>query len=69
MITNRCKFEKICILYPSKRSEIKLLIFCVINKYRVKQLTIFERTVVETSDLKNCTMVNCVYESELCATL
>ena len=34
--------------------------FCVIYKYRVKQLMIFERTVAAASDFKNCTMVNCV---------
>ena len=34
--------------------------FCVIYKYRVKQLMIFERTVVAASDFKNCMMVNCV---------
>ena len=33
--------------------------FCVIYKYRVKQLMIFERTVAAASDFKNCTMVNC----------
>ena len=32
---------------------------CVIYKYRVKQLMIFERTVAAASDFKNCTMVNC----------
>ena len=30
--------------------------FCVIFNFCVKQLTIFERTVVAASDLKNCTM-------------
>ena len=34
--------------------------FCVIYKYRVKQLMIFERTVAAASDFKNCRMVNCV---------
>ena len=33
--------------------------FCVIYKFRVKQLMIFERTVAAASDFKNCTMVNC----------
>ena len=33
---------------------------CVIYKYRVKQLTIFERTVAADSDFKNCMLVNCV---------
>ena len=33
--------------------------FCVIYKYRVKQLMIFEHTVAAASDFKNCTMVNC----------
>ena len=33
--------------------------FCVIYKYRVKQLINFERTVAAASDFKNCTMVNC----------
>ena len=33
--------------------------FCVIYKYRVKQLMIFERTVAAASDFKNYTMVNC----------
>ena len=35
--------------------------FCVIYRYRVKQLMIFERTVAAASDFKNCTMVNCDY--------
>ena len=33
--------------------------FFVISKFCVKQLSIFERTVVAASDFKNCTMVNC----------
>ena len=33
--------------------------FCVIYKYRVKQLMIFEHTVAAASGFKNCTMVNC----------
>ena len=33
--------------------------FFVISKFCVKQLTIFERTVVAASDFKNCTMVHC----------
>ena len=35
--------------------------FCVIYKYRVKQLMIFERTVAAASDFKNCTMVNRIF--------
>ena len=35
------------------------IVFCVIYKYRVKQLMIFERTVATASDFKNCTMANC----------
>ena len=46
------------ILYPSKLLPNKLLIQCVINRYCVKQLTIFERTIAAASDFKNCTMVN-----------
>ena len=65
MIPNRCKFEKICLLrfqfYSSKLLPNKLLILCVINKYRIKQLMIFERTVVTASGFKNCTMINCGY--------
>ena len=33
--------------------------FCVISNFCVRQLTIFERTVVAASDLKNCKMVYC----------
>ena len=33
--------------------------FCVIYIYRVKQLTIFERTVAAASDFKKCTIVKC----------
>ena len=36
-----------------------MLIFFVIFKLFVKQLAIFERTVVAASDFKNCTMVHC----------
>ena len=36
--------------------------FFVISKFCVKQLTIFERTVVAASDFKNCTMVNCDFD-------
>ena len=39
--------------------------FCVIYKYRVKQLIIFERTVAAASDFKNCTMVNCDVEDRI----
>ena len=34
--------------------------FFVISKFCVKQLTIFERTVVAASDVKNCTMVTVI---------
>ena len=33
--------------------------FCVIYKYRVKQLMVLERTVAAASDFKNCMMLNC----------
>ena len=33
--------------------------FFVIFKFCVRQLTIFEGTVVAASDFKNCTMVHC----------
>ena len=40
--------------------------FCVIYKYREKQLMIFERKVAAASDFKNCTMVNCGKITEIC---
>ena len=64
MIQNRNEIEETNLLPASEYVFRKVLVmncidFCVIFKYRVKQLTIFEHTVVAASDLKNCTMVNC----------
>ena len=39
--------------------------FCVIYKYRVKQLTIYERTVAAEFDFKNCAMVDCDNDCQL----
>ena len=41
-----------------------VLIFFVILKFCVKQLTFFESTVLAASDFKNCRMVHCASEHE-----
>ena len=49
---------------PNTKREKNIHVFNVLTQVGVKQLTDFLRTVTAASDLVDCTLVNCVYDTE-----
>ena len=48
---------------PNTKRERNIHVFNVFTQVGVKQLTDFLRTVTAASDLVDCTLVNCEYDS------